>query len=73
MKSMNENLTSQSGVLSEKAACQFLNISRTTLWRLRKAGRIQFYKIGSKVGYLPTQLNEFLQSCERKGQTNETL
>lgn len=64
---MDERLLAESGVLSEIDACRLLNVSRTTLWRLRRAGRIKYLQLGSRVGYLLTHLHEFLHSCEKKG------
>jgi excisionase family DNA binding protein len=52
-------------MITEKEACDLLNVSRTTLWRFRKAGKVRFYKVGSKLGYSAEQLREFLKSCEQ--------
>jgi excisionase family DNA binding protein len=52
-------------LIGEKEACELLNVSRTTLWRLRKEGKMRFYRLGSKLGYSADQLREFLKSCEQ--------
>ena len=52
-------------LLSEKQAAVRLGIARITLLRAREAGRIRFYRIGTRVLYCQTQLSEFLTSCER--------
>jgi excisionase family DNA binding protein len=64
---MDEKLITEAGVLSTSDACRLLNVSRTTLWRLRRAGKVRYFKIGSKLGFLLTHIHEFLHSCEKKG------
>jgi len=53
--------------MSEKQAAARLGISRITLLRAREAGRIRFFRIGTRVLYNQQQLNDFLATCERKG------
>ncbi len=64
---MREKLMTESGVLSEMDACRLLNVSRTTLWRFRRTGKVRYFKLGKRVGYLLTHLHEFLHSCEKQG------
>src|SRR5215471_3972320 len=52
-------------LLSEKQAAKRLGIARITLLRARAAGRIKFFRIGTRVLYCPEQLTEFLNNCER--------
>ena len=52
-------------LLSEKQAAKRLGIARITLLRAREAGRIRFFRIGTRVLYCAEQLTEFLESCER--------
>ncbi|MFH0340826.1 MAG: DNA methyltransferase [Chromatiales bacterium] len=52
-------------LLSEEQAEGFLEVSRTTLWRLRRSGTLPFYKIGSKVRYAVEDLREWLD--EQRG------
>ena len=54
-------------LLSEKEAAARLGVSRITLLRAREAGRIRFFRIGTRVLYSHEQLAEFLITCERKG------
>ena len=54
-------------LMSEKQAAARLGISRITLLRAREAGRIRFFRIGTRVLYDQEQLNDFLTTCERKG------
>lgn len=62
-------------LLSEKQAAKRLGIARITLLRAREAGRIKFFRIGTRVLYCAEHLTEFLNNCERNGrrsQANET-
>jgi excisionase family DNA binding protein len=62
-----EALQSYPNLLSEKQAAARLGIARITLLRAREAGRIRFFRIGTRVLYCEEQLTEFLGSCERNG------
>lgn len=44
-----------------------LGIARITLLRAREAGRIRFFRIGTRVLYCAEHLTEFLNNCERNG------
>src|SRR5215471_167288 len=52
-------------LLSEKQAASRLGVARITLLRAREAGRIRFFRIGTRVLYCEEQLIQFLKSCER--------
>lgn len=52
-------------LLSEKEAAKQLGIARITLLRAREAGRIRFFRIGTRVLYSAEHLTEFLSNCER--------
>jgi excisionase family DNA binding protein len=54
-------------LLSEKQAAKRLGVARITLLRAREAGRIKFFRIGTRVLYCAEQLSELLNSCERNG------
>lgn len=54
-------------LLSEKQAAKRLGIARITLLRAREAGRIRFFRIGTRVLYSEAQLIEFLNACEQNG------
>ena len=54
-------------LLSEKQAAKRLGVARITLLRARGAGRIRFFRIGTRVLYDDEQLGEFLAKCERNG------
>src|SRR5213078_1611822 len=53
-------------LLSEKQAAKRLGIARITLLRAREAGRIKFFRIGTRVLYCAEHLTGFLNACERK-------
>lgn len=61
------DLQSYPNLLSEKQAAARLGVARITLLRAREAGRIRFFRIGTRVLYCEEQLREFLISCERNG------
>lgn len=52
-------------LLSEDQAGNFLEVSRTTLWRLRRSAALPFYKIGGKVRYATEDLRDWLK--EQRG------
>src|SRR6185369_9712885 len=61
-------------LLSEKQAAKRLGIARITLLRAREAGRIRFFRVGTRVLYCAEHLTEFLNNCERnsrRAQANE--
>jgi len=60
-----EATQSYPNLLSEKQAAARLGVARITLLRAREAGRIRFFRIGTRVLYCEEQLTEFLSSCER--------
>jgi len=62
-----EAIQNYPNLLSEKQAAARLGIARITLLRAREAGRIRFFRIGTRVLYCEEQLTEFLISCERNG------
>jgi excisionase family DNA binding protein len=51
--------------------CAVLGVSRTTLWELRKAGRLPTRRIGSKILILREDLQYFLQSLPQSGNDTE--
>jgi len=66
-----EAIQSYPNLLSEKQAAARLGVARITLLRAREAGRIRFFRIGTRVLYCEEQLSEFLTACERNGRTHE--
>jgi excisionase family DNA binding protein len=60
-----EGTQSYPNLLSEKQAAKRLGVARITLLRAREAGRIRFFRIGTRVLYCAEQLTEFLERCER--------
>src|SRR5438105_7885952 len=69
-----EAIQSYPNLLSEKQAAARLGVARITLLRAREAGRIRFFRIGTRVLYCAEHLTEFLNNCERnrrRTQANE--
>src|SRR5439155_19110203 len=62
-----EATQSYPNLLSEKQAAKRLGVARITLLRAREAGRIRFFRIGTRVLYCAEQLTEFLNGFERNG------
>jgi excisionase family DNA binding protein len=60
-----EAIQSYPNLLSEKQAAARLGVARITLLRAREAGRIRFFRIGTRVLYCEEQITEFLNSCHR--------
>jgi excisionase family DNA binding protein len=58
-------------LLSEKQAAKRLGVARITLLRAREAGRIRFFRIGTRVLYSNEHLVEFLASCERTRESSQ--
>src|SRR5687768_8388300 len=60
-----EGTQSYPNLLSEKQAAKRMGVARITLLRAREAGRIRFFRIGTRVLYSAEQLTEFLERSER--------
>lgn len=59
----------QKFTITEAEACRSLKVSRTSLWRLRRAGKISYYRVATKVLYSVEHIEEFLASCERRSRS----
>jgi excisionase family DNA binding protein len=53
-------------LMNEKQVCRLLGVSRVTLWKWRRSGKIACYRLGSKIGYAPSQVRELLRNCEQR-------
>src|SRR5260370_20051611 len=62
-----EGTQSDPNVILEKQAAKRLGVARITLLRAREAGRIRFFRIGTRVLYSEEHISEFLQLCESSG------
>ena len=60
-----EATQSYPNLLSEKQEAERLGVAGITLLRAREAGRIRFFRIGTRVLCCTEQLTEFLEGCER--------
>jgi predicted site-specific integrase-resolvase len=52
-------------IYTDKEAADYLRISQVTLWRERKAGRISFRRVASKIIYLTEDLEAYLERNKR--------
>ena len=52
-------------VMTQNEVCEILGISPITLWRERKAGRISFRRIASKIVFTSQDVNEYLERNTR--------
>jgi excisionase family DNA binding protein len=52
--------------ITEEEFARAVGISRVTVWRLRRAGKLAHYKVGTRVLYSPRHIEEFLASCEKR-------
>ncbi len=56
----------QRRIFTDREAANYLRVGQTTLWRLRKAGKISFRRASSKIIYLQTDLDSYLASTKRE-------
>ncbi len=57
---------SEQQIYTDKEASAFLRISQVTLWRERKAGKIDFRRLSSKIVYLREDLEKYLERNKRE-------
>jgi len=53
-------------LLTDRDVCELTGLDRVTLYRLRNAGKIGFYKLGKVIGYSTEHFREFLAQHERQ-------
>lgn len=53
-------------LLTDRDVCTLTGLDRVTLYRLRNANRIGFYKFGKVIRYSPEHVREFLERHERQ-------
>jgi excisionase family DNA binding protein len=53
-------------LLTDRDVCALTSLDRVTLYRLRNAGKIGFYKFGKVIRYSPEHIREFLEQHERQ-------
>jgi hypothetical protein len=56
----------QKELFTAREACAVLRISPVTLWRERKAGRISFRRVASRVVFTGRDLEEYLERNKRE-------
>ena len=45
---------------TEAEFCRAVGISRTTAWNLRRKGKLQYCRVGSKILYTQEHINQFI-------------
>jgi hypothetical protein len=58
-------------IFTDKEASAFLRLSQVSLWRLRKAGKITFRRVASKIVYLREDLDSYLETNKREAVVTE--
>jgi excisionase family DNA binding protein len=58
------NNTNQ-GFKTEREVLQYLKISRTTAWKLRKSGQLRAYRIGNTIRYADSDIAQFLSELKQ--------
>lgn len=53
---------------TEPEAAALIGVCRLTLLRLRQKGEIAFFRVGSRILYAPSHIEEFLSRCERRAE-----
>lgn len=69
----NEGQNIEPVLFNETEAARFLKVSRQTLIRLRKAGRVGYYRIARRVLYGREHLEELLASANQEGVSLATV
>jgi ACT domain-containing protein len=59
--------TKEKKLLSEDDACKFLGLTRQTLHAYRKAGKITYHVLGSRIYYLESELIDEMSTIKKKG------
>lgn len=55
--------------ISEGELAKRLGISRITAWRLRRDGKLSYYRVGRSIRYGERHIVEYLASCEYRKKT----
>jgi excisionase family DNA binding protein len=58
-------MTIEKITLTEEEFAERVGVSRITIWRLRRAGKVAHYKIGTRVLYSESHVAELLSKYER--------
>ena len=45
-------------ILTEKQACKFLQVTKPTLLKMRKEGRVKYFKVGNEIRYKQSNLSK---------------
>jgi excisionase family DNA binding protein len=59
-------------LLTDRDVCSITGLDRVTLYRLRNANKIGFYKLGKIIRYSWEHVREFLEQHERQPKSRRT-
>lgn len=59
-------------LLTDRDVCSITGLDRVTLYRLRNANKIGFYKFGKIIRYSPEHVREFLEQHEQQPKSRRT-
>ena len=59
-------------LLTDRDVCSITGLDRVTLYRLRNANKIGFYKLGKIIRYSPEHVREFLEQHQRQPKSRRT-
>lgn len=59
-------------IMTTNEVCELLGISLITLWRERKAGRISFRRIASRVVFTSQDIEEYLDRNKTSASADKT-
>jgi excisionase family DNA binding protein len=66
----NPDNTAAGNLMTVREAAAFLRVSTPTIFRLRKSGKISFFKIGARVLFSRERLCEYLDRNEENTNTS---
>ncbi len=59
-------------ILNESDLMEFLGVSRTTLWKLRKESNLPYAKVGREYRYLKTDIISWLKESKYQPSATQT-
>jgi excisionase family DNA binding protein len=67
---LNPNNTADGNLMTVREAAAFLRVSTPTIFRLRKSGKIPFFKIGARILFSRERLCQYLKLNEENTNTS---
>jgi len=60
--------TSKKLLWDERETAERLNVARSTLWRLRRDGRLPYVTVGRAIRYRVADVHDFIERNTREGE-----